>query len=134
MFRGFRPDRHVDPPRHRRRPGQLSRAVVRGGERHLQVDRLAQVCGSDAGARRELLLLAETERPSKAIVDFCRVVHCSTAVMNGLLRAKRRIIASGGELKLCGMTAGIGDAYKILNLDGTVFQIYDTLADAMLAF
>lgn len=82
----------------------------------------------------ELLLLVDTERPSKAIVDFSRVVHCSTAVINGLLRAKKRILANGGQLKLCGMTAGIRDAYKMLNLDGTVFQIHDCLDKAVLAF
>ncbi len=82
----------------------------------------------------ELLLVMDTERPSKAVVDFGRVVHCSTAVINGLLRAKKRVLANGGQLKLCGMTAGIRDAYKMLNLDGTVFQIHDTLAKAVLAF
>ncbi|MDA1049972.1 MAG: STAS domain-containing protein [Planctomycetota bacterium] len=82
----------------------------------------------------ELLLLVDTERPSKMIVDFGRVVHCSTAVINGLLRAKKRILANGGQLKLCGMSSGIRDAYKMLNLDGTVFQIYDTLEAAVLAF
>ena len=82
----------------------------------------------------ELLRLVDAERPSKAIVDFGRVVHCSTAVINGLLRAKKRVMADGGQLKLCGMTAGIRDAYKMLNLDGTVFQIHDTLDSAVLAF
>ena len=84
--------------------------------------------------QEELLRLVDTERPSRAIVDFSRVLHCSTAVINGLLRAKRRIVSNGGELKLCGMTDGIRDAYKMLNLDGTVFQIYDTWEDAVLAF
>ena len=78
----------------------------------------------------ELLRVVEIEQPSKAIVDFSHVVHCSTAVINGLLRAKRRMQRNDGELVLCGMTAGIRDAYKMLNLDGTVFQIYDTLQDA----
>ncbi|HUG69689.1 MAG TPA: STAS domain-containing protein [Pirellulaceae bacterium] len=82
----------------------------------------------------ELLLLVDTERPRKAIVDFGRVMHCSTAVINGLLRAKKRVIANGGQLKLCGMTAGIRDAYKMLNLDGTVFQIHDTFDGAVMAF
>lgn len=82
----------------------------------------------------ELLRVIDTERPKKAIVDFSRVVHCSTAVINGLLRAKKRIQANAGELKLCGMTNGIRDAYRMLNLDGTVFQIYDTLEDARNAF
>lgn len=81
----------------------------------------------------ELLRLVETERPSKAIVDFGRVVHCSTAVINGLLRAKKRVISNGGQLMLCGMTEGIRDAYKMLNLDGTVFQIHDTLDHAVRA-
>lgn len=82
----------------------------------------------------ELLRVVDTERPSKAIVDFSKVVHCSTAVINGLLRAKRRIQANGGALLLCGMTGGIRDAYTMLNLDGTVFQICDTLDDAHLVF
>ena len=82
----------------------------------------------------ELLRVVDTQLPSKAIVDFSYVVHCSTAVVNGLLRAKRRIQENGGELVLCGMTPGIRDAYTMLNLDGTVFQIYDTLDDALLAF
>ena len=82
----------------------------------------------------ELLLLVDTERPEKAIVDFGRGVHCSTAVINGLLRARKRLTANGGQLRLCGMTSGIRDAYKMLNLDGTVFQIHDTLEQAALAF
>ena len=82
----------------------------------------------------ELLCVVDAERPSKAIVDFSKVVHCSTAVINGLLRSKRRIQSNGGELVLCGMTVGIRDAYTMLNLDGTVFQICNTLDDAHLAF
>lgn len=82
----------------------------------------------------ELLCLVDAERPAKAIVDFSRVAHCSTAVINGLLRAKKKILANGGQLKLCGMAVGIRDAYKMLNLDGTVFQIHDTLEKATAAF
>ena len=81
----------------------------------------------------ELLRVVENEQPQNAIVDFSLVVHCSTAVINGLLRAKRRLQAGGGRLVLCGMTEGIRDAYKMLNLDGTVFRIYDALQDAYAA-
>ena len=79
----------------------------------------------------EMLRAIDEEKPQNAIVDFSYVVHCSTAVINGLLRAKRRILANDGKLVLCGMTEGIRDAYKMLNLDGTVFSIYDTLQDAL---
>ncbi len=82
----------------------------------------------------ELFKLVDTERPAKVVVDFCRVVHCSTAVINGLLRAKRSVGSNSGQLSLCGMTPEIRDAYDMLNLDGTVFQIHHTLQDAVNAF
>jgi anti-anti-sigma factor len=82
----------------------------------------------------ELMELVEHEQPQKVIVDFSRVLHCSTAVMNGLLRAKKRIKANGGELRLCGMIEPIRDAYRMLNLDGTVFQIHDSPDEARAAF
>ena len=82
----------------------------------------------------ELLSLFDQEQPRRTVVDFTRVSHCSTAVINGLLRAKKRIQANDGQLKLCGMINSIRDAYKMLNLDGTVFQIYDNLDDALDSF
>ena len=82
----------------------------------------------------ELIDLVDLEQPLKVIVDFSHVAHCSTAVINGLLRAKKRIAARDGKLMLCGMTNPIREAYKMLNLDGTVFQIHNTPEDAAKAF
>jgi anti-anti-sigma factor len=84
--------------------------------------------------QEELLRLVDRELPTRAIIDFSRVEHCSTSVINGLLSAKKRISRNGGVLKLCGMIETIRDAYRMLNLDGTVFQIYDTVDDALSAF
>ena len=42
--------------------------------------------------------------------------------------------ASGGELKLCGMSEPVRDAFGMLNLDGTVFEIHDRETDALAAF
>lgn len=84
--------------------------------------------------QNELLKLVDSERPRRAIVDFSKVEHCSTAVINGLLRARRRIAKDGGQMKLCGMRTPIRDAYALLNLDGTVFLIYDSVDDALDAF
>ena len=84
--------------------------------------------------QEELLRLIDLERPEKAVIDFSHVEHCSTSVINGLLSAKKRIGRNDGQMKLCGMTEPIRDAYRMLNLDGTVFQIYDHLDDAIAAF
>ena len=87
-----------------------------------------------AQLQEDLLDLVEREQPQRAVVDFSRVSHCSTAVINGLLRAKKRLQANGGQLKLSGMIDPIRDSYRMLNLDGTVFQLYNTLEDAIAAF
>ena len=84
--------------------------------------------------QNEILRLVDTERPAKMVVDFSKVVHCSTAVINGLLLARKRIVKAGGQLKLCGMVDSIRDSYRLLNLDGTVFLIYETIDEAIANF
>ncbi len=71
---------------------------------------------------------------TKLVVDFKNVTRCSTVVINGLLRAKKRLLLQDGELRLCGMRRTVRDAYRILNLDGTVFQIYDSVDQATMNF
>lgn len=82
----------------------------------------------------QLLKLVDEQSPNKVVVDFTDVAHCSTAVVNGLLRVKKRVVKAGGQLKLSGMSETIREAYRLLNLDGTVFHIYPTRDDAVAAF
>ena len=84
--------------------------------------------------QEDLLAIIEKEKPRKVLVSFAGVSHCSTAVINGLLRAKKRLMANGGQIKLCQMHPIIREAYRLLNLDGTVFHIHDTEAEALTAF
>jgi anti-anti-sigma regulatory factor len=79
----------------------------------------------------ELLDLVELQAPERLLIDFRKVTQCSTSVINGLLRAKKRLMNRDGQLGLCGMTVSIRDAYRMLNLDGTVFQIFDTCEQAL---
>lgn len=82
----------------------------------------------------ELLLLVQREPTKKLVVNFRKVLHCSTAVINGLLRVKKKLLADHGQVKLCEMHPTIREAYKLLNLDGTVFYIHDAETDALVAF
>lgn len=82
----------------------------------------------------ELLEMIDLENPTNVLVSFNGVSQCSTAVINGLLRAKKRLMAEGGQIKLCCMNEMIRDAYRMLNLDGTVFRIYNSLDEALDAF
>jgi anti-anti-sigma regulatory factor len=82
----------------------------------------------------ELLAVISESSPKKLLVNFGRVTYCSTSVINGLLRAKKRVVKQGGAVNLCGMRDTIREAYRILNLDGTVFDIYDDIDAGLAAF
>ena len=82
----------------------------------------------------ELIGYIEDKKPRHLVIDFQRVTQCSTAVINSALRAKKRMVATNGVVKLCGMNKSIRDAYKMLNLDGTVFDIYADADAALAAF
>lgn len=71
----------------------------------------------------ELFAFADDTKPSKVVINFANVSNCSTAVINSLLRLKKKLLPAGGKLRLCGMRETIREAYRMLNLDGTVFDI-----------
>ena len=82
----------------------------------------------------QLLAFVAARQPQQMVVNFSDVTRCSTAVINALLLVKKRLLSADGEVKLCGVRDGIRHVYRILNLDGTVFQIHDTLDEAVRAF
>ena len=94
---------------------------------HFDVPRYVELQG-------ELFAFIELYRPDQLVIDFERIRYCSTALINGVLRARRRLDDIGGTMKLCGMCESVRDAFRGLNLDGTVFQIYDTLDEALASF
>lgn len=75
-----------------------------------------------------LLEFVNVRTPKRLVVDFRHVKQCSTAVINGLLRVKKRLLSNDGHLRLCEMDSHIEDAFKMLNLVGGVFQVDATLA------
>lgn len=82
----------------------------------------------------ELLALLDEHQPLKMVVDFENVTQCSTSVINALLLAKKRLVTRGGDLRLCSLEPVLREAYQLLNLDGTVFQIYASEAEAIASF
>lgn len=82
----------------------------------------------------EVLHLLDREATKKLLVNFQKVTHCSTSVINGLLRAKKKLMTSGGQIKLCNMNSVIRESYQLLNLDGTVFHIHDSEPESLAAF
>jgi len=82
----------------------------------------------------ELTQVVEQEQPSHMIVGFKEVHLCTTTVVNSLLTVHRMLKDKDGQLRLCNMSENVRASFKILNLDGTVFNIFDTEADALEGF
>jgi anti-anti-sigma factor len=87
-----------------------------------------------AEVQDELMQLVEERNSTKLVVNFNRIRYCSTALINGVLKAQKRLVELGGTMKLCGMSEGVGDAFRMLGLDGTVFHVYRSEAEALAAF
>jgi len=48
--------------------------------------------------------------------------------------AKKRLASEGAQLKLCGMNESVRQAFQMLKLDGTIFDIRTSRASAVNAF
>ena len=49
--------------------------------------------------RKELSAFIETEQPKKVVVNLQNVAYCSTEVINGFLRTRKRLGMYGGQLR-----------------------------------
>lgn len=82
---------------------------------------------------RELSNFVANERPRHLVFDFEGVEYCSTSLINILLRVRREVAEGDGSLALCNLRQTVRDAFRMLNLEGHVFSIFDTLDDALAA-
>ena len=88
----------------------------------------------DNAFRLALLELIQQQSIKKLVVSFDQVDHCTSSVVSALITAQRRLDPAGGKLKLCCMTEPVRDKFQKLQLEPRVFEITDTLADALAAF
>jgi anti-anti-sigma factor len=82
----------------------------------------------------ELLEYLEEHHPRNLIVDYTSVTRCSSTVINSMLLARKRLKSKQGVVRLCCMRKQVRDAFRVLRLDGTLFDIHDSLAEALEAF
>ncbi len=82
----------------------------------------------------ELLEYIEQYRPRRLLIDFALVTQCSSAVINSILLTRKRLMNYGGVVRLCSMHNQVRQAFRVLKLDGTLFEIYESLPEALNAF
>ncbi len=81
--------------------------------------------------QRAIVAFVEQERPHKLLVDFVNVRRFSSETINALIRVRRRLGEYQGTLCLCSMRPEVHDVFKLMRLDGTVFEIVPTRAEGI---
>lgn len=84
-------------------------------------------------SKKELIRFAQEEKPNMVVVDFQNVQRFSTEFIGTLLSLKKQM-GTGGKIKLCSMQPVQRDIFRVLNLDGTVFQILTDVDEAVRSF
>lgn len=81
--------------------------------------------------RDELARLLEEQNPQRLVVSFSAIRHCSSEMIAGLVAARNALKKRGGEMRLCAMKPEVREVFQVTNLDGRIFDIYETLDDAL---
>jgi len=84
--------------------------------------------------QEEMVAFADLHAPEKLVIDFDGIRRCSTATINALLRTQKQVKNNRGDVRLCGMSPSIREAFRVLNLDGGVFDIRENVEQAIASF
>lgn len=87
-----------------------------------------------AAVKTELAKYIQREKPMRVVLSFHSVKRFSSEGINICFQIKSVIDATDGQLRLCEMAPPLRDAFKALNLDGTVFEIHDDVGKALSSF
>lgn len=84
-------------------------------------------------SKKELVEFAQREKPLKVVVDFQNIQRFSTEFIGTLLSFKKQI-GAGAKIKLCSLQPVQRDIFRVLNLDGTAFEILEDVGEAVRSF
>ena len=85
-------------------------------------------------AQDEILEFIDQAKPKKLVINFANVSHISSEFINTMLRINEHVAVNDGVLKLSHMNSTVQTPFKLTNLAGRVFKIYDTTPEAIDAF
>ncbi|MCA9138042.1 MAG: STAS domain-containing protein, partial [Planctomycetales bacterium] len=81
--------------------------------------------------KREIFAMVEQYDPKRLIVNFASVRFCSSETIGILIQLKTELKPRDTLLYLCGMRDSIREVFRVLNLDGSVFEIRGTVSNAL---
>ena len=85
-------------------------------------------------AEEELTNLIDKQKPQRLVINFKNVSHISSEFITALIRVRDHVNGNGGTLKLSHLSKPVLAPFKMTNLAGRLFLIYDTTPEAIDAF
>jgi serine/threonine protein kinase len=83
--------------------------------------------------KREIFAMIAAEKPLRLILNFAAVQRCSSAAISVMTHLYLDLKATRTQLMLCGIREAIRAVFVTMNLDGTVFRIFETVPHALRA-
>lgn len=82
----------------------------------------------------EIMAVLSSDVPHNLVINFAVVKYCTTGIINALISAKKRVVEKQGEIRFCELNQHVRGAFRALNLEGTVFPVCESEAEAVAAF
>jgi anti-anti-sigma factor len=83
--------------------------------------------------RDELTDLVSAAPSGRFIVNLAGVEMIGSHAIGVLVEARKNVHHHGGQVMLCGVNPQVRLSFQVLNLDGTLFKIFDSEAEALSA-
>lgn len=85
-------------------------------------------------AKEELTEYVDQHRPEKLVINFKNVGHISSEFIAAMIHIRDHVTGHDGQLKFSHMNETVKAPFRITNLAGRLFMIYETTPEAIDAF
>lgn len=85
-------------------------------------------------AEEELTTFIDQQKPSRLVINFKNVRHISSEFITAMIHIRDHVNGHGGIMKLTHLCETVLTPFKMTNLAGRLFMIYDTTPEAIDAF
>lgn len=81
--------------------------------------------------RDELLDLVATTVPIQLVINMARVEMIGSQAIGALIDVRKVVLQDGGQLAFCGVELNVHASFQVLNLEGTLFNVFDSESAAL---
>ena len=82
----------------------------------------------------QIIEFIKQQKPKRVVLDFKAVKFMSSMMIRSLIRIRDWVVGNDGQLKLANVPPHIREIFRITQLEGRLFFLYDSIGEALGAF